>query len=220
MRDTCSSSQKGTNPDPSWIWPPRWSHLHDLKALDLCRGSEFAVHFSFVGFESRTSVCPHDTDTCSLVPQVGPVTSLLSAGLPAGTGLSHFPGMTGETSHFAWEIFTKVNCPSVKICLASTGPCLCPREWKYDWSQYFSVWKNIETEITSSLDLCFQSSSDNLRPCFINLSLRIIFFGCEKHFTAIKSFLFFPLTSLPFPNILKYIYCMDSTDTAVQSSSN
>lgn len=64
------------------------------------------------------------------------------------------------------------------------------------------MWKNIETEITSSLDLCFQSSSDNLRTCFINLSQQIIFFGCEKHFAAIKTFLFFfPLTSLPSPNI-------------------
>lgn len=57
------------------------------------------------------------------------MTSLLIAGLPAGMGLSHFPEMSGggETSHFAWEIFTKVNCPSVKICLASTGPCLSVR---------------------------------------------------------------------------------------------
>lgn len=129
--ETCSSSHKGMSPDLSWIWPPLWGHPHDLEVLDLCRGRKSAVPFSSVGFESRTSLCQcvHMAQTLALLSHKKvQVTSLLTTHFPAGTGLSHFPGMLGggETSHFAWEIFTNVNCPSVKICLASTGPCLCP----------------------------------------------------------------------------------------------
>lgn len=115
----------------------------------------------------------------------------------------------GEYSHFSWEIFPKFSCSSVKMSALNLAAPLPIGVEGPLVSVHFSVWKNAQTDINSSCDLYFQSSSDNLGTCFINPSLQIIFFGCEKKCAAKKSFSF-PSTSFPSHSIFTEMWILQT----------